>query len=291
VLLDRPDGQWPVKIVPLQIGVLQFPIPTAARCFKLGKALRRAIESYPEDIDVAIVSTGGLSHQVHGEGAGFNNPEWDARFLDSITDDPTALTRMTHAEYARLGGFEGAEVIMWLVMRGALSDKVKRVHSSYYLPSMTGIATLVLENEAAELPDARAVNDRHRAAMAEQLAGVEEMTGTYPFDIARSVKGYRINKYLHAMIEPAHRARFLADEEAALAEADLSDEERDLIRRRDWQGLIHYGAIFFMLEKLAAVTGISNLHVYAAMRGESLEDFMKTRNTQVIYSVAGKTGS
>src|SRR5438876_9189358 len=114
------------------------------------------------------------------------------------------------------------------------------------------------------------------------------MAGTYPFDIARSVKGYRVNKYLHAMIEPAHRARFLADEEAALAEADLSDEERDLIRRRDWQGLIRYGAIFFMLEKLAAVTGISNLHVYAAMRGQTLEDFMKTRNAQVLYSVAGQ---
>ena len=158
VLLDRPDGEWPTKIVPLQVGVLQFPIPTAARCFKLGKALRRAIESYPEDIDVAIVATGGLSHQVHGEGAGFNNPEWDHKFLDAITEDPTALTRMTHAEYAELGGFEGSEVIMWLIMRGALSDKVSRVHSSYYLPSMTGIATLVLENEAAELPDAEAVD-------------------------------------------------------------------------------------------------------------------------------------
>jgi gallate dioxygenase len=286
VLLDRPDGQWPTKIVPLQVGVLQFPIPTAARCYKLGKALRKAIESYPEDIDVAVVSTGGLSHQVHGEGAGFNNPEWDRQFLDAITDDPAALAEMTHAEYARLGGFEGAEVIMWLVMRGALSERVKRVHSSYYLPSMTGIATLVLENEAADLPEA--IHQRHRERMAEQLAGIEAMTGTYPFDIARSVKGYRVNKYLHAMIEPAHRARFLADEEAALAEADLSEAERDLIRRRDWQGLIHYGAIFFMLEKLAAVTGISNLHVYAAMRGQSLEDFMKTRNTQVIYSVAGK---
>jgi gallate dioxygenase len=289
VLLDRPDGQWPTRIVPLQVGVLQFPIPTAARCYKLGKALRKAIESYPADIDVAVVSTGGLSHQVHGEGAGFNNPDWDHRFLDAITDDPAALAEMTHAEYARLGGFEGAEVIMWLIMRGALSERVKRVHSSYYLPSMTGIATLVLENEAAELPEA--IHERHRERMAEQLAGIEAMTGTYPFDIARSVKGYRVNKYLHAMIDPAHRARFLADEEGALAAADLSDEERDLIRRRDWQGLIHYGAIFFMLEKLAAVTGISNLHVYAAMRGESLEDFMKTRNTQVIYSVAGKAGS
>jgi gallate dioxygenase len=288
VLLDRPDGQWPTKIVPLQIGVLQFPIPTAARCFKLGKALRRAIESYPADIDVAVVATGGLSHQVHGEGAGFNNPEWDARFLDAITDDPTALARMTHAEYARLGGLEGAEVIMWLVMRGALSDKVKKVHSSYYLPSMTGIATLVLENEAAELPGAQAVNDRHRARMAEQLAGAEELTGTYPFDIARSVKGYRINRFLHDLVDPDHRARFLDDPERAYKEAGLSEEEQTLIRTRDWAGMIHYGVIFFMLEKLAAVIGVSNLHVYAAMRGETLEDFLKTRNTQVIYSVAGK---
>jgi gallate dioxygenase len=288
VLLDRPDGQWPTKIVPLQVGVLQFPVPTAARCFKLGQALRRAIESYPRDIDVAVVATGGLSHQVHGEGAGFNNPEWDHRFLEAITDDPTGLTRMTHAEYARLGGFEGAEVIMWLIMRGALSDKVKRVHSSYYLPSMTGIATLVLENEAAELPDAEAVNERHRARMAEQLGGVEEMTGTYPFDIARSVKGYRINKFLHDLVSPDHRARFLDDPERAFKEAGLTDEEKELIRSRDWTGLIHYGVIFFMLEKLAAVIGTSNLHVYAAMRGETLEGFLQTRNTQVTYSVAAK---
>jgi gallate dioxygenase len=286
VLLDHDESSWSTRIVPLQVGVLQFPIPTAARCYKMGKALRRAIESYPEDISVVVVATGGLSHQVHGEGAGFNNPEWDAQFLDAITDDPSALAEMTHAEYARLGGFEGAEVIMWLIMRGALSDTVRRVHSSYYLPSMTGIATLVLENEAASalLEGAR---ERHLEKMAAQLRGIEAMPGTYPFDIERSVKAYRINKYLHAMVSPEHRAKFQADEEASLAQADLTDEERDLIRRRDWVGMIHYGVIFFMLEKLAAVTGISNLHVYAAMRGESLEDFLKTRNTQVIYSVAG----
>ena len=286
VLLDHDESSWSTRMVPLQVGVLQFPIPTAARCYKMGKALRRAIESYPEDISVVVVATGGLSHQVHGEGAGFNNPQWDAQFLDAITDDPSALAEMTHAEYARLGGFEGAEVIMWLIMRGALSDTVRRVHSSYYLPSMTGIATLVLENEAAPaLPEG--ARERHLEKMGQQLRGVEAMAGTYPFDIERSVKAYQINKYLHAMVSPEHRAKFLADEEASLAEANLSDEERDLIRRRDWAGMIRYGVIFFMLEKLAAVTGISNLHVYAAMRGESLEDFLKTRNTQVIYSVAG----
>jgi len=288
VLLDRPGGQWPARIVPLQVGVLQYPIPTAARCFKLGQALRRAIESYPADIDVAVVATGGLSHQVHGEGAGFNNPEWDRQFLDAITDDPAALSRMTHAEYARLGGFEGAEVIMWLVMRGALADRVRQVHSAYYLPSMTGIATLVLENEAAALPDAAAASERHRARMAEQLDGIEELAGTYPFDIARSVKGYRINKFLHDLVTPEHRARFLDEPETAFKEAGLSPEEQELIRGRDWPGMIRYGVIFFMLEKLAAVLGVSNLHVYAAMRGETLEEFLQTRNTPATYSVAGK---
>jgi len=285
VLLDRDGDDWPTTIVPLAVGVLQFPIPTAARCYKLGKALRRAIESYPEDIRVAVVSTGGLSHQVHGERAGFNNPEWDHKFLDAITRDPQALTEMTHAEYATLGGFEGAEVIMWLIMRGALSDNVRRLHSSFYLPSMTGIATLVLENE--EVPVPAASHERHRAEMARQLTGIDKLTGTYPFDLAASVKAYRLNKYLHAMIDPEHRARFLADPEASFAEAGLTEEEKDLVRRRDWRGLIHYGVIFFMLEKLAAVVGVSNPHVYAAMRGESLDDFLKTRNTKMVYGVSG----
>ena len=90
------------------------------------------------------------------------------------------------------------------------------------------------------------------------------------------------------MIEPQWRQRFLAEPEALYEEAGLSDEERDLLRRRDWRGLIHYGVIFFVLEKLGAVLGVSNLDIYAAMRGQSLEDFMKTRNQQVRYSVAGK---
>ncbi|MNY01919.1 Gallate dioxygenase [compost metagenome] len=90
------------------------------------------------------------------------------------------------------------------------------------------------------------------------------------------------------MIEPQWRQRFLEAPEALFDEGGLSDEERDLLRRRDWRGLIQYGAIFFVLEKLAAVLGIPNLQVYAAMRGQSLEEFMKTRNQQVLYSVAGK---
>lgn len=285
VLLERTGNQWPTTIVPLQVGVLQFPIPTAARCYKLGQALRRAIESYPEDIKVAVIATGGLSHQVHGERAGFNNVEWDKQFLDVITRDPARLAEMTHAEYAKLGGMEGSEIIMWLIMRGALSANVRKVHSSYYLPSMTGIGTLVLENESVDLP--AKVNERHLQRMAEQLEGVSELKGVYPFDHATSLNAYRLNKFLHDMIIPARREQFLKEEEVAYTQAELTEEEKDLVRRRDWRGMIHYGVIFFMLEKLGATVGVSNLHVYAAMRGESLEDFIKTRNTQVLYSVTG----
>jgi gallate dioxygenase len=285
VLCEHAEG-WPFPIVPLQVGVLQSPGPSARRCWKLGQALRRAIESYPQDLRVVIVATGGLSHQVHGERSGFNNVAWDARFLDMIEKDPERLAGMTIAELATLGGYEGAEVVMWLVMRGALSSQVTKRHEAYYLPSMTGIATLILENHAAP-PSAGSI-ERHRQHVDAQLRGIEKLAGTYPHTLERSVTAYRINKFLHGLIEPAARARFRADEAACLREAELEDIERDLIARRDWRGLLHYGVIFFLLEKLAAVVGVSNLHVYAAMRGESLADFQKTRNAPgAVYSVAG----
>jgi len=280
------DGGWPTQIVPLQIGVLQFPIPTARRCYKLGQALRRAIESFPEDLNVAIVATGGVSHQVHGERCGFNNPDWDEQFVDMIVNDPQRLTEMTLAEFATLGGMEGAEVIMWLVMRGALSANVKKTHQAYYLPSMTGIATLILENQSREAPFD--VQQRQRDKIAQQLAGVEKLPGTYPFTQARSLKALRINRFLHRLIQPAWRERFLTDQDAMFAESKLTDAEQKLLRELDWRGMIHYGVSFFLLEKLGAVVGVSNLHIYSAMRGETLEEFQKTRNQQVLYSVAGK---
>lgn len=279
--------EWPVRLVPLQMGVLQFPVPSARRCWKLGQALRRAIESYPQDLKVAIVATGGLSHQVHGERAGLNNPEWDAQFLDLFENDPEVLTEITQAEYAELGGLEGSEVIMWLVMRGALAAQVRCKHRTYYLPSMTGIATAIYEPVIqSPLPSAVA---RHMERVGAQLSGIQKLPGTYPFTLTRSVQGYRLNKFLHTLIVPELRAAFLADETAAMLEADLSEEECRLVRERDWRGLIHYGVIFFMLEKLGAVVGVSNLHIYAAMRGETLEDFQKTRNTNAMYSVAGSS--
>lgn len=286
VLLQHDGDTWPLQIVPLQVGVLQFPIPSAKRCYALGQALRTAIESYPEDIKVALVATGGLSHQVHGERCGFNNTEWDEQFLDLLEKDPVALTKLTHADYARLGGMEGSEVIMWLVMRGALSARIRCTHRSYYLPSMTAIATAIYENEAGPLPGH--ILAEHRERMEQQLRGADALEGTYPYTLDRSAKGYRINSFLHQLIDPAFRERFKADPEPLFDEKTLSEEERDLIRRRDWRGLIHYGAIFFLLEKLGAVVGVSNLHIYAAMRGQSLEDFQKTRNQQVTYSVAAQ---
>src|SRR6185369_6668489 len=141
------EPAWPAAIVPLQVGVLQFPIPTARRCFRLGQALRRAIESFPQDLGVAIVATGGLSHQVHGERAGFNNTQWDAEFLDLLESDPQKLADMTHAEYAT---------------RGAMSKRVRCLHRTYYLPSMAGIATAIYEDVDAVADPAQI--ERTRAA-------------------------------------------------------------------------------------------------------------------------------
>jgi gallate dioxygenase len=279
------EPAWPGAIVPLQIGVLEFPIPSARRCYNLGRSLRKAIESYPEDLKVVLVATGGLSHQVHGERCGFNNTEWDRTFLELIEKNPERLADMTHAEYAALGGVEGAEVIMWLVMRGALSPKIRKLHQSYYLPSMTGIATAIYEDDVSVPP---ANDPAYLAHMNHQLAGIEKLEGTYPYTLARSVKGYRLNKFLHRLTDAAWRTRFRADQETLFAEAGLSAEESALVRTLDWRAMIHYGVSFFLLEKLGAVIGVSNLHIYAAMRGQTLEEFQKTRNAPgALYSVAG----
>ena len=152
------EGHWPGLVVPIEINVLQHPIPTPLRCWKLGQAVRRAVLSYPEDLKVVVVGTGGLSHQVHGERAGFNNTEWDMQFLDLIERSPHTLTAMRLADYARLGGHEGAEVIMWLAMRGALSDSVKKIHQSYYLPMTTAMAVALFEEPAAAPVRAAAAN-------------------------------------------------------------------------------------------------------------------------------------
>ena len=279
------DNGWPVSLVPLQVGVLQFPIPTARRCFALGRSLRRAIQSYPEDLKVAIVGSGGLSHQVSGERAGFNNTNWDMEFLDLLEKDPRKLTELSIADYAKRGGVEGAEVIMWLVMRGALAPKVRKVHQSYCLPSMTATATVIYEDlNAGDEGESPA---EHLARSRREFGGVAEIEGSYPFTFDRSIRAYRLNRYLHGIIQPELRGRFLYDREGSYDRGGLTEEEKDMLRRLDWRALNRYGVIFFILEKLAAAVGIPSQAIYAAMREESLEDFQKTRNTQVLYSVAG----
>jgi gallate dioxygenase len=279
------EHAWPAAIVPLQVGVLQFPIPTARRCFRLGQSLRKAILSFPEDIKVAIVGSGGLSHQVHGKRAGFNNTEWDMEFLDLLEKDPEKLTKLSIADFAKRGGVEGAEVIMWLVMRGALTPKVRKVHQSYAIPTMTATSTVIYE----DVPDTdEKKNVEAYAAQAKrEYSGVADLEGSYPFTLDRSAKAYRLNKYLHGIIQPELRGRFLYDREGSYVRGELNDEEKDMLRRLDWAALIKYGVIFFILEKLGAAVGSTNQHIYAGMRGESLEAFQKTRKNAVLYSVAG----
>ena len=282
-LLFEHGAGWPVKMIPLAVGVLQNPVPSARRCWKLGQALRRAIESYPEDVDVAIIATGGLSHQVHGRRAGFNDPEWDQQFLDLLIEDPETLAQMNQAELAMRGGWESSEVVMWLIMRGALAAKPEVLSRDYYLPSMTGIATLLLENRSV-------------ATTLKPLAELDPNTlqppQSRPFTLDLSVDHYDLNRFLQQMVVKEHRAAFLANEEAAMSAFGLDPTDQALIRNRDWSGLIERGAIFFGLEKLAAVLGLPNAVVYAGMRGESLEQFQASRNAPgALYSVGSSLPS
>jgi len=144
------EPHWPGAVVPIAVNVLQYPLPTPRRCWRLGQAVRRAVLSYPEDLGVVIVGTGGLSHQVHGERTGFNNTAWDHEFLERIVDDPVSLTRLRHADFVERGGAESVEMIMWLAMRGALSDVIRPVHQNYYLPLVTAMTVAVYEEVPAE---------------------------------------------------------------------------------------------------------------------------------------------
>jgi len=141
------EDAWPSLVIPLAVNVVQYPAPTGNRCYQLGKAIRRAVESYPEDLNVMIFGTGGMSHQLQAERAGLINPEWDKNFLDLMTKDPLAASQISHLEYLRETGSEGIEMVMWLVMRGALGDAVTEVHRHYHVPaSNTAVGHIILEN-------------------------------------------------------------------------------------------------------------------------------------------------
>jgi len=146
---------WPgnsygnVKTIPVQINTVQHPLPSPLRCFKLGQAIGRAIESYPKDLKVVVLGTGGLSHQLDGERAGFINKKFDLMCLDKIVNEPEALTKYSIPELVLEAGAQGAEFILWLAMRGVLHNRVTKIHSSYHVAiSNTATGLLVLENAA-----------------------------------------------------------------------------------------------------------------------------------------------
>jgi protocatechuate 4,5-dioxygenase beta chain len=148
ILFGAPE-EWPVRVIPVALNVIQYPLPAPARCFALGRAIRRALDRYPPDVRVVVVGTGGMSHQLQGTRVGHINEDFDRMFLDKIWSDPAALTKLTIPDYIREAGSEGAELIMWLVMRGVLSSRVTFVHSDYHVPvSNTAEGIIVMADVA-----------------------------------------------------------------------------------------------------------------------------------------------
>jgi protocatechuate 4,5-dioxygenase beta chain len=144
-----PGNRRVVKTVPVAVNTVQHPLAKPSRCFSFGRSLGRSVVSYPEDLKVVLIATGGLSHQLDGERAGFINKEFDLMCLDKIVNDPEVLTRYSIHDIVRLAGTQGVELIMWLVLRGALSTRVKQLHRHYHIPvSNTAAGLLLLENAA-----------------------------------------------------------------------------------------------------------------------------------------------
>jgi protocatechuate 4,5-dioxygenase beta chain len=148
-LVFGQPAEWPCQVIPLAVNVVQYPPPTGNRCYNFGKAIRRAVESFDQDLKVMVFGTGGMSHQLQGPRAGLINRAFDTAFLDNLTADPLGLARMPHIDYVREAGSEGIELVMWLIMRGALDEKVREVYRFYHVPaSNTAVGHIILENEA-----------------------------------------------------------------------------------------------------------------------------------------------
>jgi protocatechuate 4,5-dioxygenase beta chain len=141
------NAHWPCPVIPLAVNVVMYPPPTGHRCYMLGRAIRKAVASYPENLKVVIFGTGGLSHQISGPRAGLINSKWDTAFLDNLSKHPQRLVKIPHVDYMREAGAEGIEMVMWLIMRGALNDKVDEVYRFYTVPaSNTAVGHIILEN-------------------------------------------------------------------------------------------------------------------------------------------------
>lgn len=147
LMFGQPEA-WPCKVIPIAVNVVLYPPPSGQRCYDLGKALRKAVDSFDEDLNVQIWGTGGMSHQLQGPRAGLINQEFDKDFLERLVNDPDELAKVPHIDYVREAGSEGIELVMWLIMRGALNPKVNEKHRFYHVPaSNTAVGHLVLENK------------------------------------------------------------------------------------------------------------------------------------------------
>ena len=155
LLCGQPSAdnfKWPCPVIPFAVNVVQYPVPSGQRCLNLGKAIRKAIESYDQNLDVQIWGTGGMSHQLQGPRAGLINLDWDKKFINRMVNDPEDLAKMPHIDYVREAGSEGIELVMWLIARGAMGDlnggaKPKEVHRFHHVPaSNTSVGHLILEN-------------------------------------------------------------------------------------------------------------------------------------------------
>jgi protocatechuate 4,5-dioxygenase, beta chain len=150
-LMCGKTDKWPFRVIPFAVNVVQYPVPSGMRCFRLGQAIRKAVESFDEDLNVQIWGTGGMSHQLQGPRAGLINKEWDNRFLDRLVDDPEGLANVPHIEYVHEAGSEGIELVMWLIARGAMADvaggpRPTVKHRFYHVPaSNTAVGHLILQ--------------------------------------------------------------------------------------------------------------------------------------------------
>jgi protocatechuate 4,5-dioxygenase, beta chain len=146
-LLFGTVDAWPCRVIPLAVNVVAYPPPTGMRCFRLGQAIRRAVESFDADLDVQVWGTGGMSHQLQGPRAGLINRPFDTDFLDRLTSDPEGLAATPHLTYLTEAGSEGIELVMWHVMRGALSASPREVHRHYHVPaSNTALGHIIFED-------------------------------------------------------------------------------------------------------------------------------------------------